>query len=53
MDVTPADLAARSVPAGDPLARLDDLEEIPLAEQVAVFETIHSHLSARLANAES
>ncbi len=53
MGVTPADLAARAAVAGeDPLARLDDLGEIPLAEQVAVFEAIHAHLSGRLSSAE-
>jgi hypothetical protein len=43
-------------PAGqetDPLARLEDIENVPLAEQVAVFDAIHAHLSARLTSAES
>ena len=53
MGVTPADLASRRDPAEDPLARLDDLEQISLADQVALFEDVHSHLSARLASAES
>lgn len=51
MDATPADLAARADSA-DPLERLDDLENIPLGEQVAVFEAVHDHLSARLKSAE-
>ncbi|WP_164737180.1 hypothetical protein [Georgenia sp. SYP-B2076] len=53
MNVTPADLASGSNPAEDPLARLDDLEQIAPADQVAVFEAIHTHLSARLSSAES
>jgi hypothetical protein len=53
MSVTPADLASRPNPAEDPLARLGDLEQISLPDQVALFETIHSHLSARLSSAES
>ena len=53
MDVTPADLpAARPTPA-DPLERLSDIEELPLTDQVAVFDAIHTHLSARLRSAES
>ncbi|GAA1637495.1 hypothetical protein [Georgenia ruanii] len=51
MGVTPADLAARAA-GEDPLARLGDLAETPLAEQVAVFEAIHAHLSGRLSSAE-
>ena len=53
MDVTPADLPAARPMAADPLERLADVGELPLADQVAVFDAIHSHLSARLRSAES
>lgn len=36
----------------DVLAVLDRLEEIPLADQVEVFQTIHDELAARLSDAE-
>ncbi|MHB1063346.1 MAG: hypothetical protein ACYC1Z_02450 [Georgenia sp.] len=49
---TPADLRPRRNEQ-DPLEQLDELDGTPLAEQVAVFEAIHSHLSARLTGAES
>jgi hypothetical protein len=43
-------------PAGqetDPLAQLEDIQDVPLAEQVAVFDAIHAHLSSRLTSAEN
>lgn len=36
----------------EPLAALDTVAERPLTEQVAVFEAVHEHLSARLADTE-
>lgn len=48
---TPADI--RPPRNADPLGRLDELDDTPLADQVAVFEEIHSHLAARLSSAES
>jgi len=39
--------------ATDPLARLEDIGDVPLAEHVAVFDAIHAHLSARLTSAEN
>lgn len=36
----------------DPLEALDSVHDRPLGEQVAVFEAIHAHLSARLSAAE-
>lgn len=63
MGQQPADQHAESLPDGDlptgpdaetdPLARLEDIEDVPLAEQVAVFDAIHAQLSARLTSAES
>jgi hypothetical protein len=67
MGQTPADQRAGSLPDGDvpgdgdlpqtsatdPLARLEDIGDIPLADQVAVFDAIHAHLSARLTSAEN
>jgi hypothetical protein len=53
VDVTPSDLPAARPAAADPLERLEELDSIPLAEQVAVFDEIHTHLSARLRSAES
>ncbi|UNX56033.1 hypothetical protein MF406_07425 [Georgenia sp. TF02-10] len=51
---TPADLPAARPDQGldADLARLDDLDHLPLAEHVAVFDAIHARLSARLAGAE-
>jgi hypothetical protein len=41
-------------PSGtDPLARLESIDDVPLADQVAVFDAVHAHLSARLTSAES
>ena len=40
-------------PDPDPLARLVGIADVPLAEQVAVFDAIHSHLSSRLTSAEN
>lgn len=37
----------------DPLARLENIDDVPLADQVAVFDAVHAHLSARLTSAES
>ena len=53
MDVTPADLPAARPASVDPLERLGEIDELPLADQVAVFDAIHTHLSARLRSAES
>lgn len=37
----------------DPLTRLENIDDVPLAEQVALFDAVHAHLSARLTSAES
>lgn len=37
----------------DPLSRLEHIDDVPLAEQVAVFDAIHAQLSSRLTSAES
>jgi hypothetical protein len=50
MGQTPDDQHAEST---DPLSRLEGIEEVPLAEQVAVFDAIHAHLSSRLTSAEN
>lgn len=63
MGETPAGQHAEGLPQGsapasspaepDPLARLEGIQDVPLAEQVAVFDAIHAHLSSRLTSAES
>ncbi|GAA4422883.1 hypothetical protein GCM10023169_17860 [Georgenia halophila] len=56
MGDTPVD---RSTADGGPtqaleeLSALDGIEDVPLGEQVEVFETIHDRLAARLSGAES
>ncbi len=51
----PADAAADTpgVTEQDPLAALDGIEDVPLEQQVEVFQAIHDHLAERLDEAES
>ncbi|PFG38345.1 hypothetical protein ATJ97_0819 [Georgenia soli] len=44
---------SESATGTDPLARLENIGDVPLADQVAVFDAVHAHLSARLTSAES
>ncbi|WP_043502020.1 hypothetical protein [Georgenia sp. SUBG003] len=63
MGQTPADQRGKGLPdgdparapgsAGDPLALLEGIADVPLAEQVPMFDAIHAHLSARLTSAEN
>ncbi|WP_193312913.1 hypothetical protein [Georgenia subflava] len=53
MEETSAERPGAGLPTEDPLTLLDDIDSSALADQVAVFDAIHEHLSDRLSSAES